>query len=159
MLPPAPRASLATLLRRDLRRGLAAAVVGGAAVAAFEYVASLLVAQGGVGFFTLLRFLALDVTLVAVGLLFLPPATAFPCGAPRLLLARAGGARAGPWAGVGAGARGTGAPLQRGAPWVWALVLGATMYVGSSFGLTLLFERKFKEPSSSPRRSPSCSSG
>jgi arylsulfatase A-like enzyme len=146
LLPPAPRASLATLLRRDVRRGLTAAVVGAGAVAAFEYVVSLLVAPESVGFLTLLRFLALDATLIAVGLLVAAPATALAFALPRVVLAVARSERARTWPGVGAGVRAAGAPLHRAAPWIWAVVIGATLYVVTSFGLTLLFERKFKEP-------------
>jgi len=147
VLPPSPRARLGTLLGRDLRRGATAAILGAGAVALFEYVVSLLLAQGNVRIPTLFRFLALDATLLAVGLLFLAPLTAIAFALPRLLLAATGSDRARTWTGFGASARVVGAPFQPAAPWLWALVLAGLAYAAVSFGMTSLFMKKFKEPS------------
>jgi arylsulfatase A-like enzyme len=146
LLPGEPHASLGALLVRDVRRGAAAGLCAAAAVALVEYFVALWAWQGERRLPTLLRFLALDTTLVTVGLLVFLPLTVLAFAAPRLFLAAASGARARAWPGVGAGVPAAGAPLQAAAAWIWATLLGAGAYAGASFGLTLLFQRKFKEP-------------
>ncbi len=139
----APSEPIGAALRRDLRRGASAALVGGVALALLELVASLLAAQSSVGAASLLRFVALDIVLVGLLLLALVPLGALIFAAPRLVRLATSAERARAYPGL-LTARSEGA-LHPGAPWLLAGVLAVLGYGVASYALTLTFILRFKE--------------
>jgi MYXO-CTERM domain-containing protein len=131
----APR--LRTLLWGDIRRGAAAATVAGIGLAVVEYFATLLAAPPPVRFVTALRFVLLDVTLVALFLAIFVPVLGGIAALARVLLHIRSPDRALAWRGLLAPTRWKVQKPSAGPAWIWALLLTLPAFLGASTALTL----------------------
>ena len=135
---------IAARVREDVDRAAGAALIGCAAAAAGEIVATVAAAPARPELGTLARLLLLDLSLFALLFLVLVPLLSLAGIAIRLGLWAASGARARSWRGlVPAALRHEGPrPL---AAWMWAAVAGGALFVAASTRLTLLLTGSFRE--------------
>jgi choline-sulfatase len=136
--------ALAPLLWDDVKRVFAALLVGCAAAAIGEYVATLVTAPGRVAFGTALRFLLLDLGLFGVVYVVLAPLVALVAVGARLALLADSGERARGFRGLLAPARAESQPVV--ANWLWGAALAAALYLASSALMTVRVWSTFKEP-------------
>ncbi len=120
-------------MKKAFSRGARAGLYAAALLTVFEYVVTLAVAQGPIRFFTALRFLALDATLVLCGCAVLVPVCGLLFVVARLL--RRGDAPP----------RAAADEDSPAVAWLWGLFLCGSAYAAASVGLTLVFMQKFKE--------------
>jgi choline-sulfatase len=128
----------------DVKRIWAALLLGCAAAALFEYVATLVAAPEGPSVGTALRLLLLDLVLFAVLYLVLAPLLSLAAAGIRLALWADSQERARHFGGLIPPVRAYQGP-RRSAAWLWAAVFTAALFVTTAAGLTRLFTTAFKE--------------
>ena len=132
------------VLWEDVKRVWAALLIGCAAAALFEYVATLLAAPQGPAAATAVRLFLLDVVLFAVLYLVLAPLSSIAAVALRLAFWADSQERARRFGGLVPPVRVYEGP-RRSAAWLWAGVVAAAIFVAVSARLARLFAAGFKE--------------
>lgn len=135
---------LHTLLLRDIVRAGRVCLLACLLLGAFEYLAALLTSPAhDIRAGAALRLILLDLSLILLLWLMLAPALGALAAGTRLALRLRAPDRARRWPGLLAPPR---PGFQPAAPWIWALFLGALLYVAFSTYLTFRAVTWFKEP-------------
>jgi arylsulfatase A-like enzyme len=138
--------SLRARLLTDAVRGVRLAVCAVALFALVEPVVAILFAQGHVRVPVALRFFALDLTLAGLLLVLVAALLAGGFAAARGALHLVDVEREASWPGALGPAPARPHDHVGVTPWFWAVAIALAGYGAGSFALTLLFIKRFKEP-------------